>query len=137
MRVVISGAGICGLTLAVSARKAGLVPIVIERSKDVYAHTFGGGIGLWPPSQMVYEQLGLLEKLKEVSGEMPNPCYINQNEWKLGEPSPTFHEKYKILCLEREALSKILYEECISLGIEVRTGLNVVDATSSKDHVDV
>jgi 2-polyprenyl-6-methoxyphenol hydroxylase-like FAD-dependent oxidoreductase len=64
MKVIISGGGICGLTLAVTAKQAGLVPIVIEKSANVYAQTFGGGIGLWPPSQMVYEQLGLLEKLK-------------------------------------------------------------------------
>ncbi len=54
MRVIISGAGICGLTLAITAKRAGLNPIIIERSSNVYSHTFGGGIGLWPPSQLVY-----------------------------------------------------------------------------------
>lgn len=29
MRIVISGGGICGLTLALAARRAGLTPIVI------------------------------------------------------------------------------------------------------------
>lgn len=29
MKIIISGAGICGLTLAITARKAGLTPIII------------------------------------------------------------------------------------------------------------
>ena len=33
MKVVIAGGGICGLTLALAAKKAGINPIVIEQRK--------------------------------------------------------------------------------------------------------
>lgn len=60
MKIVVSGGGICGLTFAIAAKRAGLNPIVLEKSSNIYAETFGGGIGLWPPSQAVYEQLGMI-----------------------------------------------------------------------------
>jgi 2-polyprenyl-6-methoxyphenol hydroxylase-like FAD-dependent oxidoreductase len=63
MKLVISGGGICGLTVALAAKTAGITPIVIEQRPDILAHSFGGGIGLWPPSQMVFQHLGLLDKL--------------------------------------------------------------------------
>ena len=63
MKIAIAGGGICGLTLALAAKKAGIVPIIIEQRSHIHKHTFGGGIGLWPPSQLVFEQLGILHKL--------------------------------------------------------------------------
>lgn len=54
MKIVVSGGGISGLTFAIAAKKAGLNPIVLEKSLNAFAETFGGGIGLWPPSQAVY-----------------------------------------------------------------------------------
>lgn len=61
MKIVISGGGIAGLTLALTAKKAGHTPIILEQRDAVDKPSFGGGIGLWPPSQMVMERLGLLE----------------------------------------------------------------------------
>jgi len=54
MKIVIAGGGICGLTLALAAKTAGYTPIVIENRPSVTVQSFGGGIGLWPPSQMVF-----------------------------------------------------------------------------------
>lgn len=61
MKIVISGGGIAGLTLALTAKKAGHVPIILEQRDTVDKPSFGGGIGLWPPSQMVMERFGLIE----------------------------------------------------------------------------
>lgn len=63
MKIAIAGAGICGLTTALAANTAGITPILIEQRPDVLVHSFGGGIGLWPPSQMVFQNLGLLDQL--------------------------------------------------------------------------
>lgn len=63
MKIVIAGGGICGLTLALAAKTAGLTPILIEQRPNILVQSFGGGIGLWPPSQLVFEQLGILSKL--------------------------------------------------------------------------
>ena len=51
MKIVIAGGGICGLTLALTAKTAGLTPILIEQRPNILVQSFGGGIGLWPPSQ--------------------------------------------------------------------------------------
>jgi len=61
MKIVISGGGIAGLTLAIVAKKAGHIPIVLEQRDTLDKPSFGGGIGLWPPSQMVMERLGILD----------------------------------------------------------------------------
>lgn len=53
MKIVISGGGIAGLTLALTAKKAGHLPILTQQRDSLDKPSFGGGIGLWPPSQMV------------------------------------------------------------------------------------
>ena len=54
MKIIIAGGGICGLTLALTAQTAGYTPIVIENRSSLLVQSFGGGIGLWPPSQTVF-----------------------------------------------------------------------------------
>jgi 2-polyprenyl-6-methoxyphenol hydroxylase-like FAD-dependent oxidoreductase len=63
MKILISGGGIAGLTLGLAAKKAGHVPLILEQRNTINTPSFGGGIGLWPPSQMVMERLGLLDSL--------------------------------------------------------------------------
>ena len=109
MKIAIAGGGICGLTLALAAKTAGMTPIVIEQRPDIMVQSFGGGIGLWPPSQQVFEELGLLSKLEKVSAVMPTASYFNHKGQKLGEPSEHFSSRYRILTLERVMLTKILY----------------------------
>lgn len=84
MKIAIVGGGICGLTTALTAKNIGITPLVIEQRPDVLTQTFGGGIGLWPPSQMVFEQLGLLHQLEQISGIMPSASYFNHKGHKLG-----------------------------------------------------
>jgi len=45
MRIAIAGGGICALTLALAAKTAGYVPIVIESRPNVTLQSFGGGFG--------------------------------------------------------------------------------------------
>lgn len=53
MKLAISGGGIAGLTLGLLSKKTGQTPIILERRDELEKPSFGGGIGLWPPSQMV------------------------------------------------------------------------------------
>jgi 2-polyprenyl-6-methoxyphenol hydroxylase-like FAD-dependent oxidoreductase len=84
MKIAIAGGGICGLTLALAAKTAGITPVVIEQRPGVLFQTFGGGIGLWPPSQLVFQKLGILDKLEAASGKMPSAAYFNHKGQKLG-----------------------------------------------------
>lgn len=60
MKILISGGGIAGLTLGLAARKKGHLPLILEQREAFDKPSFGGGIGLWPPSQLVMSRLGLL-----------------------------------------------------------------------------
>ena len=53
MRLIISGGGIAGLTTGILAKQLGYNPIIIEKRSHISSASFGGGIGLWPNSQMV------------------------------------------------------------------------------------
>ena len=65
MKVVISGAGIAGLSLALRLRQHGLIPIVVERSP----HLRNGGymLGLADPGLDAAERLGVADALKRTS----------------------------------------------------------------------
>ncbi len=53
MKIVISGGGIGGLVAALMSKRMGFQTTVIEAREKLDVQGFGGGIGLWPPSQMV------------------------------------------------------------------------------------
>ena len=68
---------------------------------------------------------------------MPSASYFNHKGQKLGEPSKHFPQRYRILCLERVMLSKILYQECLRQGIEIKTGTTIAKAVSSPNSVTI
>jgi 2-polyprenyl-6-methoxyphenol hydroxylase-like FAD-dependent oxidoreductase len=67
MRVVISGGGIAGLTLATKLRQQGREPIVIERAASYDA--VGYAIGLWPLGSCVFHGLGCYDELVAQSSQ--------------------------------------------------------------------
>lgn len=66
--IVIIGAGIGGLTAAIVCRRANprLQITILERNPEILA--IGAGIHIPPNACRVFEQFGLLEKLKEAGG---------------------------------------------------------------------
>ncbi|KAG0213301.1 hypothetical protein BGX31_001292 [Mortierella sp. GBA43] len=67
LKVLISGAGIAGLTLAVLLERAGIDYEVYERAATV--RPLGSVLALGPSVLAMIEQIGLLERLKELSKE--------------------------------------------------------------------
>lgn len=68
-RVIIVGGGPAGLAFAQTLRCADIDFLVVEkRTEIVYAS--GNGIGIWPHTHRILDQIGCLKALEEVSGPM-------------------------------------------------------------------
>jgi 2-polyprenyl-6-methoxyphenol hydroxylase-like FAD-dependent oxidoreductase len=65
MKVIIAGSGPAGLVLAHCLLKAGIDDFVIlERRKNPIDET-GAGLGLWPHTVRILDQLGLLDEARK------------------------------------------------------------------------
>lgn len=48
---------------------------------------------------------------------MPDPEYTNFQGKTLAKPSKHFESRYKIICLERNHLSRVLFNACQKAGV--------------------
>ncbi|MFM2362633.1 MAG: hypothetical protein RLZZ316_1535 [Bacteroidota bacterium] len=76
MKIIIAGAGIGGLTAALSLHKAGHQVQVFESSKEI--RPLGVGINLLPHSIRVLTNLGLQEKIASIAVETKDLVYANR-----------------------------------------------------------
>jgi 2-polyprenyl-6-methoxyphenol hydroxylase-like FAD-dependent oxidoreductase len=76
MRVIIIGAGIGGLTAALSLHKAGLRPTVYEAATALAP--LGVGINLLPHATRELTELGLMENLRAIGVEIDELVYLNK-----------------------------------------------------------
>ena len=65
-RVIIIGAGPAGLYLAAALARANIDFVVLERYHTILAHA-GAGTVLWPYTCRLMAQLGLLQKMDNIS----------------------------------------------------------------------
>ena len=62
-KIIISGAGIAGLTSAIWLGKHGFKPVIIEKSPEIRAHGFI--VSLSHRSYQYADELGILDKLRD------------------------------------------------------------------------
>src|SRR5579862_8788633 len=72
LNVGIIGGGIGGVAAAVALHQAGIEATVYERAPEL--REAGAGLMLWPNATRVLKELGLLERIAEVSG--PNRNFL-------------------------------------------------------------
>src|SRR5664279_1240727 len=139
--VIIAGAGIGGLTAALSLIDQGFKVQVLEQARELGA--VGAGIQLSANATRVLFQLGLGDALKQVTVPPGGKCIRLWNtgqEWKLFDLGTESLERYgyPYLMLYRPDLHRILLE-----GLRARDpsalvlGAKVVDITQSADAVSV
>jgi 5-methylphenazine-1-carboxylate 1-monooxygenase len=76
MKIIINGAGIGGLTLALMLHKRGFAPVLYESSSEI--KPLGVGINVQPSAIVELTELGLLEKLRATGIETAEVVYFNK-----------------------------------------------------------
>ena len=137
-RVLISGAGIAGLTLAICLKEYGEDPVVVERSTALPANGymmdfFGSG---WD----VAERLGLTDKLRALRYPIDKLQFVNADgksyaSVPIARISRALDGKY--VYLRRPDLLRILYERADSLGVDIRFDTHIENLQDEDEHVNV
>lgn len=125
-RVLISGGGIAGLTLAIELKKAGYAPLVIERepalrSEGYMMDFFGTG---WE----VAERMGLIKKLRAVKYPIEALDFARADGQEfLHVPVERIRAAFgKYTYLRRSDLERILSDRARDLDVEIRYGAALV-----------
>jgi 2-polyprenyl-6-methoxyphenol hydroxylase-like FAD-dependent oxidoreductase len=85
MRMIIVGAGPAGLFLAHALTRLGMTDFVILEKRQSLDEESGNGLGLWPQSVRVLDQLGLLEAAQSVSEPLKRNIHLDSRGTLLAE----------------------------------------------------
>ena len=110
MKIIIAGAGIGGLTAALSLTAAGIDVVVCERTAEILP--LGVGLTLLPHAIAVAERLGLVEELAKVATEIEHMHFRTRwGETVWDEPRGTAAgHKVPQFTIHRAALHKVLLD---------------------------
>ncbi len=129
MKVIISGGGIAGLSLAAVFARRGHSVRVFERSRGA---ALGAGVVCFPNATLVLRHLGLEERLRAVAGVPLTMRRVSHNGEALGElPISVINElmgapSYSVL---RADLHRLLLDFAKESGAEVETSCRVLRAS--------
>ncbi|HVU68927.1 MAG TPA: FAD-dependent monooxygenase [Ktedonobacteraceae bacterium] len=137
MRVLISGGGIAGLTLAYWLRQYHISSVIIERAstirRDGYAIDFLG------TGYDVADRMGLIDQLRARQIPFEALVYVNKNGKTIARLDMTLIRKLteeKYMGLMRETLEEVLYE-ALAGSVEVRFGHWIERINANPDAVEV
>ncbi len=137
MRVLISGAGIAGLSLALRLRQRGMTPVVVERSP----HLRDGGymLGLSDPGLDAAERMGVADALR-VARHLPRRLvYIGadgRERFAINGPAIERLVGDRQFNLLRGDIERALYER-VRGDVEVRFGASVESLEERRDGVGI
>ncbi|KAG0256653.1 hypothetical protein BG011_004380 [Mortierella polycephala] len=134
-KVLIAGAGVGGVTLAILLERAKIDYELFEGAPDVTS-IGGAAIVLGPTVMPLFEQLGLLPRLKEVS-KIVNTLHLNQENMKrIGEIDLSDHKDqtgYNSVVVARPDLLSILIAQIPARKIHFSK--RIVSFTANKNDV--
>ena len=135
-RVLISGAGIAGLTLAIQLKQKGFEPFVIEqahapRTEGYMMDFFGTG---WD----VAERMGLTERLTAIKYPIEALAFV-ENDGKPYVEAPVERIRDALgghyTYLRRSDLERVLMERASELDVDIRYGVALHRLRSMRDRV--
>ncbi len=132
MKIGILGAGIAGLSTAISLKLAGFDVDLYERHSAV--QEIGAGIVCWPNASFVLEQIGVLDQLAKKSGHLSKMKRFSSTGETLGVLDiQRLSElmKYPSYSIIRKDLMNILIERATALGINIYYDYRVTKITTS------
>ena len=137
MRVLISGGGIAGLTLAYWLRKYGITPIVIEQAAGT-SHD-GYGLDFYGTGYDVAERMGLLEKLGERQLPFDDVAYVDGSGKAVAHLSMALMQKImhqRYMALMRWMLEDVLHDAVADMA-EIRYSTTLTAIQPGPDSVAV
>lgn len=137
-RVLISGAGIAGLTLGILLKEKGWDPIIVER--DPAVRTEGYMIDFFASGWDVAERMGLVSELQKIAYPIDSLRYVDRNgtpyvSLSIQSVRDALDGKYTYLL--RSDLEHILFERAKFAGVLVRFGTTVASLEASDESVTV
>lgn len=136
MRVLISGGGIAGLTLAYWLQRYGMAPVVVEQAAGLRRD--GYGIDFFGTGYEVAARMGLIERLRERQLPLDAITYVN----RVGKPVATLPIALmrsvmdgKYLGLMHSTLEEALYD-ALAGRVEVRFASSLIAIESRDQGVD-
>lgn len=137
MRVLISGGGIAGLTLAYFLQQHGLTPVVIERASGPRRE--GYAIDFFGVGYEVAERMHLIDRLAREQIPFDVLAYMNAHDELLAKLDMALVQKItngKYLGLMHRTLEEALYE-ALAGTVEVRFGRELLHVVQRSDAVEV
>lgn len=128
-RILISGAGVAGLTAAIALGRAGFKPVIVERANDVRAD--GYIISLSHRSYQFAEKLGLLPEIHKRLAGVTASSYHRADKTLLTLDYERLFEGVRVVQIMRDDLQDILYEKARDLA-EFRFGNSISHFGSAK-----
>lgn len=126
MRVAISGGGIGGLATAAAFGHRGWDVTVYEKQSEL--RTVGSGIYIWENGCRVLEALGAYEVAAE--GAFHGRAFEHRDQNNSFVDALELPEGSRLITVPRRQLLEALRQACVKAGVEIRTGVETVGATS-------
>jgi 2-polyprenyl-6-methoxyphenol hydroxylase-like FAD-dependent oxidoreductase len=137
-RVLISGAGIAGLTLAIQLKQHGFEPVLIERAAG--PRTQGYMMDFFGSGWEVAERMSLIERLTAIRYPIDALAFVNDNgESYFQVPVARIRGALggNYIYLRRPDLERVLNERARELAVEIRYGVSLHRLHSMRDRVHV
>lgn len=133
-RLLIAGAGIAGLTAAIAARQSGHDVLVLERAPQLLE--LGAGLQLSPNGSRILVHLGLEAGIAKIASETEGKVirlWSTGQRWKLFDLGAQSRDLYgaPYWMVHRGDLHRLLLEQAIELGADVRTNADVCNVEQS------
>ncbi|KAL4949234.1 hypothetical protein BDW69DRAFT_198262 [Aspergillus filifer] len=130
MKVIIVGAGLGGLSCAIACRRENIEVVILERSPDL--REIGAGIQIPPNGARVVQKLGLLSKVLEKGSLVQHVDFRRYEDGRILKSMPfgeDIVEEYGVpwVIIHREDFHRVLRDEAMLLGAEIRLGAEVTD----------
>jgi 2-polyprenyl-6-methoxyphenol hydroxylase-like FAD-dependent oxidoreductase len=137
-RILISGAGIAGLTFAIQLKQHGFEPLVIERAPE--PRTEGYMMDFFGTGWDVAERMALTERLTAIRYPIEALAFVDERGKPYAEaPIERLRDALggHYVYLRRSDLERVLAERADEMGVEVRFGTSLHRLTSLRDYVHV
>jgi 2-polyprenyl-6-methoxyphenol hydroxylase-like FAD-dependent oxidoreductase len=127
MRVLISGGGIAGLTLAYWLQRYGIVPTIVEKA----AHVRGSGYGIdfFGTGYDVASRMGIIDRLRPQQLLFDSFAYVNRHGKVVAKLNQTLMNKImygRYIAIMHGSLENVLHE-ALGETVEIRFGCTITD----------